>query len=249
MSVIDSRNAALIEQSSFAETMSEELANGDNLSRDEFIRIWEKLPNLKKAELIEGIVYMPSPLKLRHSVTDNDLTIWLGTYRLATPFCQSGSNGTWLMLESAPQPDQFLRLLPEAGGQSHLENDLPVGAPELAIEVASSTVSYDLHQKLRLYREAGVQEYLVAILRKPEIRWHRRVGDEYLLLEPDSAGVFRSLVFPGLWLNSPALLRGDMNAVMAMLQEGLRSPEHAEFVTLLQTRTAKDKLQESSTAK
>lgn len=236
MSIVESRARARAEQSSAVEPWPEELANGDNLSREEFLRIWEQLPNLKRAELIEGVVYMPSPLKLRHSVTDNNLTLWLATYRLATPFCQSGSNATWLMLESAPQPDQFLRLLSEGGGQSHLENDFPVGAPELAIEVASSSVSYDLHQKLKLYREAGVQEYLVAILRKPEIRWHRRVGDEYVLLEPDSTGVFRSLVFPGLWLDCPALLGGDMSAVMATLQEGLHSPEHAAFVARLQAK-------------
>lgn len=182
---------------------------------------------------------MPSPLRLSHAVKDQDLSVWLGTYRLATPFCQSGSKATWLMLESAPQPDVFLRVLPEVGGQSREDGNYAAGAPELAIEVAVSTASYDLHQKLRLYRVAGVREYLVLVVRKPEIRWHKLVESDYKILAPDSARVFRSEVFPGLWLNGPAFLKGDMPAVMATLQEGLHSSEHAEFVKLLQSRNAK----------
>jgi hypothetical protein len=103
----------------------------------------------------------------------------------------------------------------------------------------SSSVAYDLHQKLKLYLEAGVREYLVVILRKPEIRWHRRVENKYEPLGADVAGMLRSSEFPGLWLNGAALLGGDMNAVMATLQEGLRSPEHAEFVARLKDRAAK----------
>jgi Uma2 family endonuclease len=217
----------------------EQLCQGDNLSRQEFIRIWEQLPNLRKAELIDGVVYMPSPIGLPHGTMSNQVGFWLLTYQLATPFCQSASNVTWFMQESAPQPDLFLRLLPEFGGQSGSEKKYPTGAPELVVEIASSSVAYDLHQKLNLYREAGVQEYLVVVLRKPEIRWYRRVEDKLELKIPDASGINRSVVFPGLWLNETALIADDLSAVIATLQEGLRSSEHAEFVARLKAHAAK----------
>lgn len=244
MSIVESRAAANVEQGAAVDFAPEGLANGDNLSREEFMRIWEQLPNLKKAELIEGVVYMPSPLKMNHGLSDNRIAYWLTTYSLATPFTQCAGNVTWHMLKSAPQPDQFLRLLPEGGGQSQVKGDYPAGAPELAIEVTDSTASYDLHQKRKLYQEAGVQEYLVVVLRKPEIRWHKLVANEYQLLAPDSGGVMRSGVFPGLWLHGTAFLKSDMIAVMATLQEGLRSAEHAEFVKMLEARKPKDNLLE-----
>lgn len=219
----------------------ERLCPGDNLSRAEFVRIWEQLPSLKLAELIEGIVYMPSPLSRKHSEMASLLTGWIFNYQIQTPGCKSGANGTWFMLDSVPQPDVALRVLPEFGGQSAEEGKYVSGAPELAIEVAYSTASYDLHQKLKLYCKAGVREYLVVIQRRPEIRWHKLVDGQFQLIAPDAAGIYRSLVFPGLWLNGPALLRDDANAVMATLQDGLQSPEHAEFVKLLETRNPKDK--------
>ncbi len=217
----------------------DQLCQGDNLTRQEFIRIWEQLPNLKRAELIDGVVYMPSPVGLPHGIVTSQISFWLSTYVMATPFCQNASNVTWFMQDSAPQPDEFLRLLPEVGGQSKSGDEFPSGAPELAAEVASSSVAYDLHQKLNLYREAGVQEYLVVVVRKPAIHWFRRVNANYEPLNPNDAGVIRSQVFPGLWLNSVALLKDDMNAVMATLQEGLRSAEHAEFVARLNDKAAR----------
>jgi Uma2 family endonuclease len=217
----------------------EGLHHGDNLSRQEFLRIWEQLPNVKQAELIEGMVYTPSPVGLHHGVMVSQIAFWLSMYSMATPFCQNATNVTWLMQESAPQPDGFLRLLSGHGGQSVGKDSFPAGAPELTVEIASSSVAYDLHQKLKLYCDAGVQEYLVIILRKPEIRWHRRVENKYEPLGADAGGVLRSSVFPGLWLNGTALLNGDMNAMMATLQEGLRSPEHADFVARLKETAAK----------
>src|SRR4051812_31590213 len=87
----------------------ERLCQGDNLSRQEFIRIWEQLPNLKHAELIDGVVYMPSPLGLPHGTMTSRVNHWLSTFEWATPFCHSASSVTWFMQESAPQPDLFLR--------------------------------------------------------------------------------------------------------------------------------------------
>jgi Uma2 family endonuclease len=217
----------------------ERLCQGDNLSSDEFLRIWENLPNVKYAELIDGVVYMPSPIGPKHGSMHLNLSGWLANFCFATTGIEGGTNGTWLMLESVPQPDVALWLRPEYGGAVRVERGFPSGAPELAAEVASSSVAYDLHQKLNLYRAAGVQEYLVVVVRKPAIHWFRRVDKKYESLNPDDAGVIRSQVFPGLWLNSVALLKDDMNAVMATLQEGLRSPEHADFVARLKETAAK----------
>ena len=214
------------------------LNDGDKLTREEFLRRWELLPEIKRAELINGVVYMSSPVSSDHALMVTQLLRWLFSYLEAAPFCQSASNGTWLMNESVPQPDAFLCLLPQHGGQSQIHDKYFAGAPELAVEVAFSTADYDLHEKMKLYCDAGVQEYLVVLLRKREVRWHRLVDGRYQLLESDAVGVLCSLVFPGLWLNVPALLSDDVNAVKSTLQEGLRSSEHAEFITKLQAKRA-----------
>ena len=38
------------------------LEHGDHLTREEFERRYEAMPHVRKAELIEGVVYMPSPV-------------------------------------------------------------------------------------------------------------------------------------------------------------------------------------------
>src|SRR5262245_30747645 len=137
----------------------EPLVQGDRLSRDEFLRRWEAMPGLKRAELIGGVVYMPSPVSVNHSESDNPLATWLGVYAAYSSGCKAGTNATWFMLGDAPQPDDHLRILPEHGGQSWVEGDYAHGAPELAAEVTRSRTTYDLHQKKNLYEPAGVQEY------------------------------------------------------------------------------------------
>src|SRR5712671_4503372 len=128
------------------------LAPGDKLLRDEFLRRWESMPTLKRAELIGGIVYMPSPLSLGHGDKDLDVSTWLGVYAAATPGCKGGTNTTWLMLDDSPQPDVHLRILPEYGGKSRVVGRYPQGAPELAIEICQSSASYDLTHKKNLYQ-------------------------------------------------------------------------------------------------
>ncbi len=210
----------------------EPLVAGDRLTRDEFLRRWEAMPELKRAELIGGIVYMPSPVSVEHG--ESDVTTCLRVYAAYTPGCKAGSNATWFMLGDAPQPDDHLRILPEFGGQSWVEGLYAHGAPELAAEVTRSRTTYDLHQKKDLYEAAGVQEYVVLLLREKEVRWHRLVGKRYQLVALPPDGVIRSAVFPGLWLNVPALLGDDSRQVLETLHQGLRSTEHAEFVVRLQ---------------
>lgn len=211
---------------------------GDFLSRDEFLRRWDAMPALKRAELIHGVVYMPpSPLSWEHGGTENDVTAWLGVYKAATPGCEGANNATWLMEgNSAPQPDISLRIRPECGGQSRTEGQYPSGAPEFLAEICLSSTACDLHQKLDLYQESGVQEYLAVLMREREVRWHRLSGGRFEVVPMPVAGVYRSNVFPGLWLDAAALLAGDLARVLAVLNEGLQSPEHRAFVEQLAAR-------------
>jgi Uma2 family endonuclease len=213
------------------------LVPGDFLSRDEFLRRWEAMPHVKRAELIRGVVYVPSPLSRGHGARDLEVAAWLGVYKAATPGCEAMCNATWLMGEDdSPQPDTSLRVLPEYGGQSRSEGAYAAGAPEFLAEVCVSSTSYDLHQKLEVYQEAGVREYLAVLMREREVRWHRLVGDHFEVVPPPADGVYRSAAFPGLWLDAAALLAGDLARVLAVLNDGLRSPEHAAFVAQLAAR-------------
>jgi len=180
---------------------------------------------------------MPSPTSLAHRSHDNLVNGWLGYYAARTPGCDAGGHGTWLMLEDAPQPDADLRILPEYGGQSRVEGKYGAGAPELAAEICLSSAAYDLGPKMELYRAAGVKEYL-AVLLESRVIWYRLIDSEYVPLQPGADGILRSGVFPGLWLDSEALLAQNGARVFDVLEMGLRSPEHDAFVRdLAQRRT------------
>ena len=208
----------------------------ERMSREDFFRRWEALPELKRAELIGGIVYVPSPVSVPHGSQESLAAFWVRYYAAFTPGCRTGSNCTWLMLEDAPQPDCYLCILPECGGQSQVEGNYAAGAPELAVEVAVSSASYDLGPKLELYRAAGVQEYLAVLVEESAVIWRRLVRGAYSILEPGSDGLLRSVVFPGLSLDPRALLRDDAARILDVLQAGLQSPEHQQFVELLASR-------------
>jgi Uma2 family endonuclease len=132
-----------------------------------------------------------------------------------------------------PSPDVALRILPEHGGQSHVEGEYSAGAPELIVEVAVSSRARDLGVKLRLYERMGVREYLVAVVSQAKFIWHERTASGFQTLEPDADGILRSRCFPGLWLDAAALWRHDQPRVFAVLQQGLATPEHAAFVARL----------------
>ena len=214
------------------------MAAGQKLTREEFLRRWEAMPELKNAELIGGVVCMPSPVSRVHGARDMLVHTWLGRYAVSTPGCEAGCNGTWLMLDDAPQPDADLCILPECGGQSGDEGGYCAGAPELVAEVCRSSRDYDLGPKMELYRAAGVQEYLTVILGESQVLWRRLVGGRYVLLKPHANGVVRSEVFPGLWLDPEALLANKGARVQEVLDQGLKSPEHEEFVRGLAARKA-----------
>jgi Uma2 family endonuclease len=212
------------------------LESGDRLSRHEFERRYTAMPHLKKAELIEGVVYVSSPLRFKsHGQPHGDLIIWLGTYKVSTPGVELGDNATVrLDLDNEPQPDVLLLIDEKLGGQAKIsEDDYIEGAPELVAEVAASSASNDLYDKKRAYRRNGVQEYIVWQILENKLDWFSLQNDEYVTLEADANGIIKSRIFPGLWLDMTALLTGEMTKVLAVLQQGLNSTEHQAFVERL----------------
>lgn len=212
------------------------LENGDRLNRYEFERRYNAMPNLKKAELIEGIVYMPAALRFKsHGQPHSWMIGWLVSYEAMTPGVAVGDAPTVrLDIDNAPQPDVVLLIAPEAGGQAQLSDDDYIeGAPELVIEIAASSAAIDLHAKKQAYRRNGVKEYIVWQVLDEKISWFYLDKGEYLDLPTDADGIIRSRVFPGLWLAVAQLLAGNMQHVLAVLQEGVQSSEHAAFVQKL----------------
>jgi Uma2 family endonuclease len=217
------------------------LENGDRLSREEFERRYDAMPGLKKAELIEGVVYMPSPVGVdQHGIPHFDLIAWLGSYRRATPGVVGADNASIrLGVDSMPQPDVCLFVDPARGGQARISKDGYLeDAPELVAEVAASSVSYDLTSKFEMYRRYSAREYLVWRVQDGEIDWFELKRKRFVRLALDEAGLYRSRVFPGLWLDPAGLIRGDTAALHAALQRGLESAEHADFVARLNARIA-----------
>lgn len=198
------------------------LRDGDRLTREEFLRRWEKMPDLKRAELIDGIVYMPSPVSDFHDEFHSRLASWLTYYATATPWCRYGIAGTWLMSpDSAPQPDLTLRIRPESGGQSRIESSYSAGAPELIVEISHSTAAKDRGAKLRLYERSGVREYITVPPEQQQIVWRELAEGAYRELAAESDGLFRSRVFPGLWLDPHSLWAGHLPGLAAAVQKGI----------------------------
>jgi Uma2 family endonuclease len=212
---------------------------GDHLSLLEFERRYEARPEIKKAELIDGVVYMPSPARFtEHAQPHGQMITFLGLYSAATPGVQLGDNATVrLDLETEVQPDGLLRLEPQVGGRSRVTADHYLeGPPELVLEIAASSASYDLHAKLRVYQRSGVEEYIAVQVYERRIDWLRLREGVYQPLQPAALGILCSEIFPGLCLNTAAFWAGDMAQVLATLQEKLHSPEHAAFIASLQAR-------------
>ncbi len=218
------------------------LNSGDRLSRAEFERRYQAHLEIKQAELIEGVVYVPSPTRSeQHGDPHFDIITWLGTYRAATPGVKGSDNATVrLDFENEVQPDVLLRLKPELGGQAQVtKDDYLEGPPELIVEIAASSASYDMHDKRRVYARSGVPEYLVVQMYEKRVAWFVLREGVYQLLEPDEKGILRSETFPGLWLSVATLWSGDLATMLMVLQQGLASPEHAAFGEQLQKKGAK----------
>jgi Uma2 family endonuclease len=234
-----------------------ELRDGDRMSRDEFERRYDASPHVRKAELINGVVYigavdlngkaspMPPVSNEGHALPHFDIIGWLAIYRMATPGVVGGDNPSVRLpsRDNMPQPDGVLRVLPSHGGQTRTDpDDILAGAPELIVEVSVTSAGLDLGPKLERYQQDGVQEYIVWRPVARVLDWFRRTRQgEFAVLPPDPDGIFRSRAFPGLWLDSTALTTGDMARVLAVALQGIASPKHAKFVEKLRKRAAKKK--------
>ncbi|MEM1013514.1 MAG: Uma2 family endonuclease [Planctomycetota bacterium] len=223
------------------------LRNGDHLTREEFHRRYEAMGEGTRAELIEGVVYlqgngMPSPVSLnKHSKPHGDLYVWLAQYCMRTPSLMRGVDGTiFADNENEPQPDVLLGIPESAGGQTRTvvrgTKDYVANAPELVGEVAASTASIDLNAKLHAYQRNNVREYVVVLTEEetPQVRYHVLTNGRFELLEPED-GLFKSRVFPGLWLDGKALLAGDLPKLAAAVEAGCATAEHAAFVEQLRS--------------
>ncbi len=220
-----------------------ELHPGDRLTVAEFERRYEAMPELKKAELIEGVVYMSSAVRFDlHGDQHFNLIGWLFTYRAYTPAVQGGDNATLRLPKgmNLPQPDACLRIVADLLGQSRTDRKGYVrGAPELVGEVTASTASYDLHDKLEAYQRNGVREYVVWRVEDRAIDWFVLHGDKFRRMPTDKDGIYRSKVFPGLWLDPHALIDGDLQRVLKVVQDGVQSDDHRRFVERLAAKKGK----------
>ena len=210
------------------------LKHGEQLTREEFERRYEAMPYLKKAELIGGVVYMPSPVRTDiHSEPHARIMTWLGVYWTATLGVQCADNATvHLDPDNEAQPDALLRI--NEGGTSLLNDKGYIeGAPELIVEIAGTSADYDLHEKLEAYLRNGVTEYIVWRTQEGRLDWFRLVSEEYVPMVPDADGLIESQIFPGLRLAVQALMGGDLATVLSELQKGLETDEHAAFVSQL----------------
>jgi len=211
------------------------LQNGDRLSTHEFLRRYESMPDVKKAELIQGKVFMSSPVSTEHSGPDNLVQFWLGAYVAFTPGVMCYTNTTVVLSPAnSPQPDSCLCLPARAGGQTRLnDKKYLVGPPELIVEIAASTASIDLGDKLESYAMAGVREYLVWRTQDAAFDWFALEDADFLPVKPDARGLLRSRVFPGLTLDVKALLSGHGAKLLSTLQRGLASAAHKTFAARL----------------
>ncbi len=206
------------------------LEPGDVLTAEEFERRWDAMPDLRRAELIDGVVYMNAAVSVHHGSPHAKLGGLLFNYASATP-------GTQVLIEPSvkfdranlPQPDVVLMTKPEFGGQGRIEGDYLVSSPELVAEISATTASRDLHAKLDVYRRFGVREYVVWRTYDEAMDWFVLRNEQYEPLVPSASGRFESTVYPGLWLDADALLRDEMLTVLKILQEGIATPEHAVF--------------------
>jgi Uma2 family endonuclease len=205
---------------------------GDHLSQPEFHRRYEQYTDDVKIELINGTVYMASPQRLPHGRYTTKLASLLDQYEAQTPGVEAANDSTvFLGPKSEPRPDLFLRVLTGLGGNTRTVDEYVYGGPELIIEVAHSTVAIDLHQKKDDYERCGVAEYLVVCLEERQVCWFDLAGRRTHSVPAD--GILRSKRFPGLWIDTQALFRGDSKRLGQILNEGLASPEHARFVRRL----------------
>ncbi len=218
------------------------LVEGQRIDQPTFHARYEAMPPGTRAELINGVVYMPSPVGPEHGIAQVPVIVWLDYYAEQTAGLQVMDNATAILgRKSEPQPDALLRILPEFGGQTRIERKYLTGPPELVAEVSHTTRYVDLGPKLEDYQRAGVLEYVVSALEPDQIFWFVREGATLVERPLGEDGLYRSAIFPGLWLDPQALIRGDRRRIREVVNLGCATPEHAAFVARL--AAARDRAQ------
>jgi Uma2 family endonuclease len=207
------------------------LADGEPLDQPTFHARYEAMPPETRAELIDGVVRMPSPMRNDHGDTTSDVSGWVFHYKRFTKGIKGGDNTTTILGQfTEPQPDCILYIPESLGGLSRINAaGYLVGPPELVVEVARSSRQYDLGDKKKDYQRAGVPEYVVVTLAPNQIYWFLLRRGRYVKNPPGADGIIRSTIFPGLWLDPKALFAGDLDGLIAALEQGLATPEHAAF--------------------
>lgn len=191
------------------------LESGDRLTLAEFERRYEQHPEIKKAELINGVVLVASPVSTNHGEPHSRMVWWATNYEVGHAV-EVATDVTVVLGDDEVQPDVSIRR-PD-GSATVADSGYIEGPPELAAEIAASSASYDLHWKMDLYRRAGVQEYIVWRVYDKAIDWFELREGVYERLEPDERGVIESKVFPGLRLAVEKMLAGDLAGVLAEQQ-------------------------------
>lgn len=214
------------------------LQNGDHLDRHEFLRRYHAMPDCNHAELIEGRVYMPSPVSADgHGEPHCEISTWLGTYKAYTPGVIAGDNSTVnLDAHNAPQPDNYLRIEQASGGQCRLIDGYLHEAPELMAETSASSVNYDSHDKRAAYQRAGVREYIIHRTFDRQVDWLVLQTGHFTRMDLDADGIYKSRVFAGLWLDPVALVACHTRRLLEVLHAGLATKEHKDFVQQLSNR-------------
>jgi len=210
------------------------LVEGQRLDQPTFHALYEAMPPGTRAELINGVVFMPGPVGSAHGIAHAPVIVWLHYYAENTPGVEVLDNATTILgWKSEPQPDAMLRILPECGGRTRDEEGFIRDAPELVVEVAKATRYVDLGPKRADYEQAGVLEYVVRALEPDEVVWFEQ--DQGVLGQRPipGDGIYRSAAFPGLWLDPLALVNNDGRRLRAVLDLGCATPEHAAFVARL----------------
>jgi Uma2 family endonuclease len=210
------------------------LVEGQRLDQPTFHALYLAMPPGTRAELIDGVVSMPSPVGLEHGEAQVPVIVWLDYYAENTPGVRAMDNATTILgWKSEPQPDGLLRVLPDCGGRTWNEGGFVHGAPELVVEISKATRYVDLGPKLDDYERAGVLEYVVRAIDPDEIYWFAQEQGALVQRPIGDDGLYRSIVFPGLWLDPIALLKSDTRRLRAVVDLGCATPEHAAFVARL----------------
>jgi len=209
------------------------MVTGQRMDLEEFVRRWDALPDLKNAELVDGVVYVASPVARSHGAPDVFFHTWLGVYSYRTTGLETVSNTSCQMVSSMPQPDAALRILPEYGGRTRIGRSWIDGPPDLIVEVSESS-----GPKRAFYERSRVSEYITYEVATGRLTWRwLGPGGTYRVLKPEPDGSIRSRIFPGLWLDPKAIATNQ--SPLPMLAKGMRSPEYKEFRKLLRSRRRK----------